>query len=103
MTSILAPGITVQNPKLATLGHRVDVVCGGSDSDCNLDLQCQQCNSQIKPHHESLEEYVSWLAEYQRGLMVALMDMHEGEPEDAAEPQSEAVGWWSRWLRRRAA
>ena len=74
------------HPKLATLGHRVDQVCGGSDADINLDLQCRQCNSQIKPHHTSLEEYFSWLSEY-RG---------ETEPEPM-EKKSE--GWLSQLWR----
>ena len=72
-----------EHPKLATLGHRVDQVCGGSDADINLDLQCRQCNSQIKPLHETLEAYFAWLAEC-RG---------EPEPEPVGEKRE---GWLAR-------
>jgi len=80
-----------EHPKLATLGHRLDQVCGGSDSDCNLDLQCRQCNSQIKPLHTSLEAYFSWLAE------------HRGETDDGVPAKEKCKGWFARLLRRRAA
>ena len=75
-----------EHPKLATLGHRVDQVCGSSDADCNLDLQCRQCNSQIKPLHETLEAYFAWLADYR------------GETDDVPVKEKRA-GWLARLLR----
>lgn len=81
-----------EHPRLATLGHRMDQVCGGSDADINLDLQCRQCNSQIKPLHTSLKAYFSWLAEY-RG---------ETEPEPVEEKRTGWLAQLWRGMTRRA-
>lgn len=41
------------------LGHLVDRVAGGIDCYCNLVVHCRPCN-QMKPVHETLEEYAVW-------------------------------------------
>lgn len=74
-----------------TLGHRVDRACGGSDSDVNLEIECEQCNRVLKPFHHSLAEYEEWRAEF-RARMLAL---HEAEPEPGDEPE----GWLARFWR----
>jgi hypothetical protein len=85
-----------EHPKLATLGHRVDQVCGGSDADCNLDLQCRRCNSQIKPLHETLEAYFAWRARYRGESMSVVPTEVMPEPEPVGEKR---VGWLARLLR----
>ncbi len=81
-------------PQLATLGHRVDRSCGGSDSDVNLEIECVQCNRHVKPFHETLEAYFVWRAEY-RGETI----IDHATVEDTPEPRSEPEGWLGR-LRR---
>lgn len=50
-----------QDPDSYELGHKVDRVCGGSDTDDNLCVQCVACN-RLKPPHDTWEEYEEWIA-----------------------------------------
>lgn len=84
-------------PQLVTLGHLVDRACGGSDSDLNLEIECEQCNRALKPHHSSLEEYFSWRDEFQSRMMVPVK---VAAPEPQPEPVEEKHGgWFSRFWR----
>jgi hypothetical protein len=47
-------------PDRLTVGHKADKVCGGSDREVNLCLQCSRCNTR-KPLHRSLAAYEEWV------------------------------------------